>query len=289
MKKSLLLAALTVCFPLAHATEGGGDTYPLGAEGYMAGVMPPAGVYLVTYYQNYPADKFVNENGDSVVPGFDVEANAVVPRLVWMTDKKVLNGQLGFYAVQPLVNLDVKAAGANDSETGFGDLAIAPMLSWHNGNHHWAAAFENSLPTGDYKKGKLANIGKNYYTARPIVAYAYHQPNGWDLSTKMSYSINSENDDTNYDSGDYLAGDYAVSYQVAPAWNVGIQGYVFKQLTDDKDNGVNVGNRGQSIAVGPAVQYQGKGWSLEGKYLTETNVKNRAEGDSAWLKAVWSF
>lgn len=289
MKKVMLLACLAAIFPMAHATEGGSDSYPLGAEGFGAGVLPPPGVYLVTYYQNYQADKVVNKDGNSIVPDFELEANAIVPRLVWMTDKKVLNGQLGFYAIQPIVNLDVKAAGASDSETGFGDIAVAPILSWHNGNHHWATAFESSIPTGDYSVGKLANIGKNYYTARPIAAYSYHQPNGWDISTKISYSINSENNDTHYDSGDYLGGDYAVGYEIKPRFTFGIQGYVFKQMTNDKKEGVEIGNRGQSIAVGPAVQYQGKGWSLEGKYLTETNVKNRAEGDSAWLKAVWSF
>ena len=79
------------------------------------------------------------------------------------------------------------------------------MLGWHKGNHHSVAALEGVLATGDYEDANpqrpvIANLGKNYNTIRPIFAYSYLQP-GWEFSTKMSYSFNSENDDTNYQSG----------------------------------------------------------------------------------------
>jgi hypothetical protein len=51
----------------------------------------------------------------------------------------------------------------------------------------------------------VANIGKNYNTVRPIFCYSYAPENGLDLSTKISYSFNTENDDTHYRSGDYFA------------------------------------------------------------------------------------
>lgn len=65
--------------------------FALGAEGMMAGALPPAGVYLLSYYQNYHASEF--QNGPNQ---FHVDVNAVVPRLVWMTDQKIMDGQLGF-------------------------------------------------------------------------------------------------------------------------------------------------------------------------------------------------
>ncbi len=57
--------------------------FALGAEGMMAGALPPTGVYLLSYYQNYHASEF--QNGPDQ---FHVDVNAVVPRLVWMTDQK---------------------------------------------------------------------------------------------------------------------------------------------------------------------------------------------------------
>lgn len=229
----------------ALATEGGSDSAALGAEGLSAGALPPPGVYLLTYYQNYRADKIVDSHGHSAAPKFDLTANAIVPRLVLMTEKQLLGGQLGFYAAQPIVGLDVNVAGMSDSKTGMGDLILAGLLAWHNNNHHWAAAIETVSPTGSYRtpsqeRPVIANTGKNYYTVRPILAYSYINPKGFELSTKMSYSVNGKNDDTNYQSGDYLAADYSLGYQLTPQWTAAIQGYALKQISDDKVNGKEI-------------------------------------------------
>jgi hypothetical protein len=278
-----------LCASGTWATENGADSYPLGAEGVQAGALPPPGVYLLGYYQNYHASRFVDKHGKSMIPGFGVNVNAFVPRLVWMTDTQVLGGQLGFYAAQPLVDLRVGMAGQRDDRQAMGDTIAASLLAWHNGNHHWVAAMEAVLPTGDYDEHHLANAGKNYYTLRPIVAYSYSQPDGWDLSTKLSYSFNSKNDDTDYRSGQYFAGDYSVGYHVAPKLTLALQGYAIKQLTSDRVDGDDIGFRGQAVAYGPGVHYQGQGWSLEAKYLRETAVQNRPQGDATWLKFVMAF
>lgn len=272
----------------AVATESGADSFPHGAEGIMAGALPPAGLYFLGYYQQYRATEFLDTQGNELIPDFDLDVHAVVPRLVWMTDHQVAGGQLGFYGILPLVNLRVQMAGQRDHRSGIGDVMLGSMLGWHQDNHHWVAAVEGILPTGEYNADRLANIGKNYYTVRPIVAYSYHHA-GWDVSTKLAYSINSENDDTHYQSGQYFSADYSVGYQILPDVNVAVQGYVFKQMSDDQQDNVDIGFRGQSVAVGPAIQYQQKGWSLEAKYLTETKVENRPKGDAAWLKLVWAF
>ena len=286
---SLVLAALLPLSTLSWATENGNDSFALGAEGMLAGALPPPGVYLLTYYQHYTASDFVDGSGKALIPDFDLEAKAIVPRLVWMTDKQVFGGQLGLYAAQPLVDLRLKMAGAWDHQRGLGDFIFAPMLGWHAGYNHWAAALETVFPTGDYDQRQLANIGKNYYSFRPIVAYSYSDPQGFDISTKLSYSFNTKNDATQYHSGDYFAADYNIAYRVTPNWLLGVQGYAFKQLQEDQQDQVDVGFKGQVLAYGPALAYQKDGWALEAKYLTETEVENRPKGDATWLKFVWSF
>lgn len=212
-----------------------------------------------------------------------------MPRLVWMTEQQLLGGQLGFYAAQPLVDLRLKMAGQRDHNSGLGDLIFAPMLGWHQGNHHWVAAVETIFPTGDYDQNDLANLGKNYYTFRPILAYTFSQPQGWDISTKMSYSFNTENKDTNYHSGEYFAADYSVGYKLNPNLTLAVQGYAFKQTQSDQVEDIDIGFRGQALAYGPGIHYQKDGWALEAKYLKETEVENRPKGDATWLKFVWSF
>ncbi|WP_180064434.1 transporter [Acinetobacter sp. YH12095] len=283
------LMLLGVMATHVNATENGLDTFGLGAEGIAAGALPPAGVYLLNYYQNYHASEF-KDGPDN----FHADVNVYIPRLVWMIPQHIAGGQLGLYAAQPLVDLRLNVMGMSDSNSGLGDLIIGSMLGWHKGNHHSVAALEGVLATGDYEDANpqrpvVANLGKNYNTIRPIFAYSYLQPQGWEFSTKMSYSFNSENDDTNYQSGDYFAGDYAIGYQLNDQVKLALEGYVFKQTTDDEVNGVSIGNKGQALSFGPAIQYKRDNWSLEAKFLKETEVEHRPEGHSSTLKLVWAF
>ena len=284
-----VLFMLGISSSMSSATENGADSYALGAEGMMAGALPPPGIYLLTYYQNYHAGRF--DNGP---PNFHLDVNALIPRLVWMTEKNYLGGQLGFYAIQPMVDLRLSAAGMSDHNSALGDLMLGSMLGWHQGNHHWIGAVETVLATGKYDtptatQPVVANIGKNYNTIRPILAYSYAPPNGIDISTKLSYSFNDENDDTHYTSGDYFAGDYSIGYKLTDKFKVAVEGYVFKQVKSDELHGEDIKMRGQVLAVGPAVQYQDKNWSIEAKYLTETQVENRPEVHTGLLKFIWAF
>ena len=76
-----------------------------------------------------------------------------------------MDGQLGFYAAQPLVDLRLEVNGMADSNQGLGDLILGGMLGWHQGNHHWIAAPETVLGTGEYDTPSTthpveANLGK---------------------------------------------------------------------------------------------------------------------------------
>lgn len=286
---NLLLGFILTHHAMALATENGADSYPLGAEGVLAGALPPPGLYGQTFYVNYHASRFVDKHGKSMIPGFGLNLNGVVERLIYMTDRFAIGGQLGFYVAQPIFDMRVGQGGMRDDRKGISDTLAAVMLGWHRGYHHWATVIEGAFPTGEYDRGRMANLGKNFYTLRPIVAYSYSQPNGWDLSTKLSYSFNSENRDTDYLSGQYFAGDFSLGYRVARGWILALQGHAFKQWTSDKLHGDKVGFRGQAIALGPGIQYQGRGWSLEGKYTTEMAVENRPQGNYTWLKLTLPF
>ncbi|MBK0062451.1 MULTISPECIES: transporter [unclassified Acinetobacter] len=281
---------LSVVSAQTFALENVADSAALGAEGNMAGNLPPAGVYLLTYFQDYSAHKMVDYHGNSSIPNFDLDVDVLVLRVVWMTDKTFLGGQFGFYGIQPMISMRLNAAGLSDRDKGLGDTSFAPLLAWHMGNHHFGMALENVLPSGNYDKNHLANIGKNYYTGRPMFAYTYMNPYV-DISAKFSYSINAKNEDTHYRSGNYAAVDYNLGYHVSPALTVGVQGYALKQTTADTVNSVKIeNNKAQVIAYGPSIAYHpSRQWFLEGKYLIEDQVENRTKGQSVGLKFVWSF
>ena len=277
----------------AFAIEGGVDTYGLGAEGTLAGGLPPSGLYGIVYQNHYQADRFADDDGHSAIPGFRVRADSVTPRLIWMTRTTIAGGELGYYALMPLIHLRVSVPGMSESRTGNGDLLVAPLLAYHSGMFHWGYAFELVLPVGDYDKSHLANLGRNYVTVRPIAGWSFHDPAGWDVSTKLSVSINARNGDTAYRSGSYLAGDYTVGYRVLPRVLLGLEGYFLDQFSDDKLQGASVdgnGNRTQVLGVGGGLQYQApSGYSVEGKVVRDTNVRDRSDGTSLWVRAAWKF
>ncbi|MDY0749016.1 transporter [Paucibacter sp. R3-3] len=288
-------AACTLCCAAgaASALEGGVDTYGLGAEGTLAGALPPTGLYGIVYQNHYQARRLADDSGHSAIPGFRLYADSVTPRLILMTDTTLAGGQLGYYALMPLVDLRVSVPGKSDSRTGKGDLLMAPLLAYHSGMFHWGYALEFVMPVGDYDRNRLANIGRNYFSLRPIFGWSFHDPEGWDASTKMSLTFNRRNGDTDYRSGSYFAGDYNIGYRVRPHLRIGLEGYFLSQFSDDKLNGAvvsNDGNRAQVFGVGGGVQYEApSGWSVEGKVVKDTSVRNRADGTSLWIRAAWRF
>lgn len=292
--KPLLCASLAAVLaaPLAGATELGGSSYPMGAENYLTGAMPPPGFYTLAFATRYSADKLKDGQGNTVPVNFKVTANAISPRFVWVTDKTFLGGQVAHAAIVPLVNLDVGVNGASQSKTGLGDIIVTALaLGYHHSqNLHSVAALDIITPTGRYDRADLANIGRNYWALQPVYTASYINPTGWNWDIKLMYDINFRNRDTDYKSGRELHVDYALGYGLGNNWVAGIGGYAYRQVSSDKQNGVDIGNRGRAFAIGPSIKYDnGKGTFITAKYQKETGVRNRAEGDAFWIKATVPF
>ncbi|MGH8381935.1 SphA family protein [Pseudomonas sp.] len=276
----------------AQATENGGSSYPMGAENYMSGAMPPPGFYSQFYVGHYEADSLRDNRGDKVPVDFRVRANSVSPRLIWVTEHTVFGGNLGFHAIAPLVDLKVEVNGQSQSKQGLGDMIFGPALGFHHSEKlHSIVALDFIAPTGEYDRGDLANIGRNYWVIEPVLAISYIDPNGLNIDAKTMYDFNLRNDSTDYLSGQELHVDYAVGWGLGNGWVVGVGGYVLYQTTDDRQNGDRIeDNKGRSIAIGPSVKYSSNtGWFLTAKWEKENQVRNRAEGNAYWMKLTIPF
>ncbi|MCY0965396.1 SphA family protein [Parathalassolituus penaei] len=288
---TLCTLALTASNTLL-ATEGGGTVYPVGAENYTCCALPPPGMYGIVYAQSYSADTLRNNKGDDASPSddFKVTANAVVPRLVYVTEQQVLGGSLGFHTIAPLVNLDVKIApGVSDSDSGLGDMVFGAAIGWHHSQAlHTVAVFDIIAPTGSYDKTEIANIGRNHWAAQGVYGVSRMDPTGLNFGFKGMWTVNGENSDTHYTDGQELIMDYALGWGIGNGLVVGAGGYLYQQITDDEQNGATIkDNRGKAMAIGPSIRFDsGKGWFATVKYTQEMNVRNRAEGNTLWLKAV---
>jgi hypothetical protein len=285
-----LLALLTAAS--AQATEGGGSTYPRGLENFMVGAAPPPGFYFMLYGNAYEATKQKDNNGHTVpIPGFKVSEQSLSLRGIWSTPVQVGGGNLMFHTVIPLVNLKVEAAGASQTKTGVGDISVGAGVALHHSqNLHSVYALDVVLPTGDYNKNDLANIGRNYVSFEPLYAITYLDPNGFNADAKFVLNINRRNSDTGYRSGTELFVDYALGWGFGNGWTAGVSGDIWRQLDNDRQYGASIsGNKVRSFAIGPSIRYQAKNWFITAKVQKEFGVHNSTQGTALWIKATIPF
>jgi hypothetical protein len=281
----LALTAALLC-SLAQATEGGGGVYPNGNENYLVGAMPPPGTYTLVYGGYDHLTKLRDHNGDRINLPFDVSVTAVAPRFVWVTDTKILGGQLAWHVILPFLSIDAKIGGLSQRKSGLGDIVFGPGLGYHDGNLHYVFALDVNAPTGSYSKTNLANTSRNYWNLEPLIAVSYVQPEGVNADIKFHYDINARNKDTQYKSGQEFHFDFDAGYGFGNGWVAGVGGYVYQQVSADTLNGATVANaKGEAMGFGPSIKYDnGKGFFITAKWQKDFSVKNRAEGTAIKVK-----
>jgi hypothetical protein len=113
----------------------------------------------------------------------------------------------------------------------------------------------------------------------------------------VGYAMNTENPETNYQSGSLLHFE-GVIQQIIPVGpgllTLGAEGFYFEQITSDSGAGATLGDfKGRTAGLGPVLGYIqpfGKdSLVVELKWLPELDTKNRLEGDYIWLKVVYKF
>lgn len=296
MKKTVLavaalgVAATGLAVPEAGAVEGAVQ-YPHGAEGFMAGALPPPGTYFLGYGIHYQGTLQDGSGNDVKVAGKDVNlmVDAFAARVVHMTDWEILGGTYGVHAIVPIFRNELEVAGRTYTETGIGDITLNPaIIAWHRENLHWAIGLDVNLPTGSYDRNRPLNIGANYWSFEPLVAVTWLPGDGWEVNAKLMYNIKLENPDTDVRSGDEFHMDYAVAKTIGN-WSLGVGGYAVYQTTDDERDGVDLDNSARVLAVGPIVKYQAGATSLIAKYYHEVVSENAFQGDRFVLKLVTPF
>ena len=298
IRKVTTSVAVTSAVLLAHfnaaATEGGVSIDPPGVESTARSALPPPGIYGIGYYRNYQADSAKDNRGNTVTgPDFKVGVNALVNRFVWVTPVKVAGGDLALQAVLPIARVSVDIApGLSQTRTGLGDTTLGAGIGWHFSEKlHALGALDLDMPTGRYDKNALANVGTNHWAISPKLGFSYVQKEGinWDLRNTLVF--NSRNKDTGYRSGIEWFADYTLGWGFGNGLVAGVGGYVYQQLSNDKQNGQSIdGSKGRAMAFGPSVRYTtSNGLMLSAKFEREFNVRNRAEGKSFWVRAVYAF
>ncbi|MDR9752488.1 transporter [Pseudomonas sp. SZMC_28357] len=286
-----------------QATEGGGSVYPVGVNTVASGRLPPPGLTTFWYLSDYTSNSLKDSDGHDKagIHNFDLNVQAISLRLDYVYSYLTLFGarvesRFALPLVKGAISFDVDTPRGRvrrtEHQDGMGDLTMVPLiLSWSTPRFHQLLGLDIVAPIGSYDEDRLFNPGRNTWSFGPWYSFTAYPIDNLEVSSKMVYFVNTKNDATHYKSGDEFNADYNIGYNVTKEWQVGVNGYLYKQVTDDEQHGETFadGNRGQVFAIGPAVKYQTPQWGFAAKWQHEMKVENRSEGDRFWLQAVFRF
>jgi hypothetical protein len=269
--------------------------YVNGVEGLKGGTVPPTGLYYRIYNVFYNADTLTDSSGNEVPVDFDVSIYAMVNRVIWVTDKKLLGADVFMDVVVPLVYTDLEIGALNvaDDKFGLGDINIEPFgLSWHAPWYDAAFGLSVYLPTGDYDKNQPASPGKDMWTGMVTLGTTVYldQEKTWSAAVLGRYEIHSEKSDTDITPGNDFHFEWGLGKTLAKVWDVGLTGYCQWQVSDDSGAG-STSVKDRVYAAGPEISlfYPPVRLFVSLRSQWEFGAKDRSEGNVTVLTFTKSF
>lgn len=312
--------AVAICLgALSTPARAGTQATPMGLADFMAGVLPPPGVYWLNYLAYVNKSSLRDDQGDKLeikTPvgklDTDLKASVIVEaaRFVWMTNFKILGATYGVQTIIPYYHVDANLkVGGNPAwggvQNAVGDIIINPLiLAWHfSPNFHMGFGLDIVAPTGQYNKDMphTTIVNTNVWTFEPLLAVSYWVPHGIDLSAKFMYDFHTANRDVRGSRSGAVTPGQEFHFDWGASWGfgkgdalrAGLAGFCYWQTTVDKDGEIKADSdtKARQYGIGPAFKYWPNmgPFSIEAKYLYEFGTRNAAQGYSVWIDTILAF
>jgi hypothetical protein len=302
-----LVAGLLIGAPPVHAAEGGGSNYAPGLYGdFGVAVAPEPGFYLrhdLYFYGGDGGGARFTEFGE-IRADLEADAATYIFNGLKVLDRKVLGGRYAFGGCVPVVYSDLSANVVVEDQlfsidadrAAIGDMGIIPVsLFWTFGNLHLNVYESIIAPTGSYDPNRDVDAGLNYWSFDTNVALTYLNPkSGFEISFDLGHIYNTENSDTDYQTGQEIHLDYMVNKFLSDTFALGLQGFFYEQITGDSGSGALLGDfEGEAAGIGPALMWTTKvkktDLTIGVKWLHEYHTEKRLEGDHLYLNFTFSL
>ena len=145
----------------------------------------------------------------------------------------------------------------NDTLWGFGDLLPMFTLRWNAGVNNYMVYLTGDVPVGAYNPSRLSNVGIGHGAVDGGFGYTYFDPQtGHEFSGVLGFTYNMTNQQTQYQSGVDMHFDWGASQFLTKQFQVGLVGYVYKEVGCDSGSGDRVGCfQSQVVGVGPQLGF----------------------------------
>jgi len=308
---AMILIAASIAFPPSTvAVEGGGSNWAMGSAGFGVGRIPEPGFHFANLLWYMPFSTTQDFTlGTNRVDSLDVvlTANFLLPAYAGKID--AWDARYKVVGVFPIIWLDgrYRVRGGSDVhdriDANMGDPGIDMSIGWHEDDFlgqqglslDYAPGLLVITPWGKYERQEVLNAGRHRWTLQPNFSYTlFHEPTGIELSQRIMYAYNVENDKTNYKSGQEFHFDWALGKRFGEGLQAGLFGYFYRQTTGDSGQGATLGNlKGKAWGIGPIVQYSSEIGDVPVtaalRFQKVLQHRKRTDDDSFMFNLVASF
>lgn len=278
----ILLAGLAAAAPRAAAqavSEPAGLN--LGFTSFMDGFGKTTPGFLFEQYDQVQDFSSINGNQGRNIPVFrnpNISADISLNQVIYLTPWHLFGGTLAMNALLPIIDLNASFA-TNSPVTlranqglGVGDLTWGPYLQMPpiiiGGRPIFDQRFEFDVisPIGAFNRAKDINQSAGYWSLNPYWTMTLLPTADTEISTRLYYLHNFQTTQigssvpvpfgTVIQAGDAGWVNFTGSYKITPKFNVGMNGFFFKQFTDNTVNGALIhANETENLSIGPGAMY----------------------------------
>lgn len=313
---ALVLGMATLATSTALAGQPAVDT---GFTSFLDGFGDPRGSgFMYMQYARLSTSSSLKDGQGNDIPVFQnprLYTFADLNQFVYTFKTEGWFAHPGVYTIIPLVYVNSSADPGGyplqDNGFGLGDmffggfLQFDPLMSSSGPFFTHRIELNLLVPTGKYDATKQVNPGANTWSLYPSWAATLLPLRFLEISTRVSYLHNFRNADPgggmdSAQAGQAIFGNFAVGGEILPYnpqrtaahdLRVGVNGYYFKQLTDNRANGAALPqSREQVVGIGPgALWMPSSSDTLWLNVYFEMAVKNRFASNVVQLRWAHAF
>jgi hypothetical protein len=303
LPETLAIAFFSACLSCGNAEAREPGIAPLFPPGQTAGlpiaVPLPPGVHVGSRTAFYDAALIDNE-GHSAGQRLIIASEAL--QMIWVPGWRLLGADYRMSFLQPFATVTQDrtyplppAARGSSSQLGAANLKFHFLeLSWALGGGFYGAwGLSVYFPTGQWSSTAPVNIGANFWTFEPSLAFTYFN-HGWNLSLHALLNVNTVNPSNNYLSGNQVFVNVTATKNIG-GFHIGPVAYYQKQVTGDANFGGPTVFRGQTFpapeqyAIGGSVLYRFERTSLQFMITQDLFSRNAIHGTKAWLNVSYKL
>ena len=278
----------------------------LGTSNILEGgpVRPNPGIYWQQYLKYYRTDRFLDAHGKHLGNVCSPHFRYLVTSTQFVYQSHYvfpLHGMPGFALSLPTVlysKIDKNSLAIRSSGSGFGNLGCGIFVQWqplmHKGRPLFVhrLEFDFSIPLGKNKlPKKQINPSNTFFYGGPNWAATLFLSHKWNLSWRIHYVWNAQNEKIDFRAGDAMYVNYSLTYELFPHLFFGAVGYGLGQLHNDRANGKTIPNsKERVVGLGPGIAYFHTKDIVFFSYIyQEFAARNRTQGTSFIARIVMHF